>query len=203
MNTDITSGSLTLSRKIKLPILLFLFVTTTVTNGGAAMAKDHFSIISHVEDLSEYSKNERIFNHFKNIIPIIEKQGYTVLSDIKSFKGLNNQKVKLQCHECDTIIEKNLHNGKWKRISCQKCMSLGKSLEEQEVYDYLKSICNYEILDHYRIASSGKEIDFFDCNSVELSQSILWVPHSPTYPYYCRQKLYCPHLNYLASISQI
>ena len=61
MNKDITSGSLTLSRKIKFPFLLFLFVTTIVTNRGISIAKDYFSILSHAEDLSKYSQNETVF----------------------------------------------------------------------------------------------------------------------------------------------
>jgi thiosulfate/3-mercaptopyruvate sulfurtransferase len=61
MNKDITSGSLTLSRKIKFPFTLFLILTSIVTNGGISSAKGNFSILSQVEDLSKYPTNEIVF----------------------------------------------------------------------------------------------------------------------------------------------
>lgn len=61
MNKDITSGSLTLSRKIKFGFLLVFLITSIVTNEGISSAKDHFSILSNIEDLSKYPKNETVF----------------------------------------------------------------------------------------------------------------------------------------------
>ena len=61
MNKDITSGSLTLSRKIKLTFLMFLLISTTVVNRGTSLAKENFSILSYIEDLQNYSKNKIYF----------------------------------------------------------------------------------------------------------------------------------------------
>jgi len=61
MNKDITSVSLTLSRKIKFPFTLFLILTAIVSNGGISSAKANFSILSQIEDLSNHPKNEIIF----------------------------------------------------------------------------------------------------------------------------------------------
>jgi thiosulfate/3-mercaptopyruvate sulfurtransferase len=61
MNTDFTNRPLTLSRKIKSLFSLFLLIGFFAINGAISLAKGNFSVISQVEEISKYPKNEIVF----------------------------------------------------------------------------------------------------------------------------------------------
>jgi len=109
--------------------------------------------------ISEYASQKRVTAHFTNIQEVIKNQKFIVLNDFTSFKGLNNEQVKLKCIKCGSILEKYLHNGKWQDIYCKGCYGeAGISKEEKEIVKWLKSIYNENIIENQKMPF---ELDIF------------------------------------------
>jgi hypothetical protein len=102
----------------------------------------------------------RVTNHIENIAPMIESQGF-VITDKTNFNGLNYGKTKLMCNVCNTSIECDISDGKWKNIRCYVCYGKnGTSYQEKTVLAYVKQ---YEsnILENYKYTNTNKELDIY------------------------------------------
>ena len=120
MNTDITSGSLSLSRKIKFSFLLFFLISIIVVRGGVSLANENFSILYHIEDLSKYSKNEILFLDSRSTWKFLlgHIPGAINLPNWKDFTETKNGVPGILIKDLRTLAEKisNLGIGKEQKI---------------------------------------------------------------------------------------
>lgn len=98
-------------------------------------------------------KDERL----TGMISAIQNQGFTVDNDIIDLKS---SKFALTCSVCSKSHERQLTNGRWKNIYCESCNKVvGVSEEENELFDFLKSISSDAIQSYRPI--DRREIDIF------------------------------------------
>jgi thiosulfate/3-mercaptopyruvate sulfurtransferase len=108
MNTDFTNRPLTLSRKIKSLFSLFLLIGFFALNGAISLAKGNFSVISQVEEISKYPKNEIVFldsrSTFKFLLGHIP--GAVHLPNWKDFTETRNGVPGLIIQNLSTLADK-------------------------------------------------------------------------------------------------
>lgn len=107
-----------------------------------------------------YGCKNRVISHIENILPSINEQGFNLINKT-NFNGLNTEKTKLFCNTCNSSIECDISDGKWKNIRCYNCYGkVGISYEEKTVLNHVKQ---YEtnILENYKISNTNKELDIY------------------------------------------
>jgi hypothetical protein len=99
-----------------------------------------------------FYKNE-LYNIENNII----SQDFIILNKINS---ASIDLYKIQCKKCNTILEKDLSDGKSQNIYCKGCYGNHQiSKEEKDLVKYLKGITNLEILENYKL--ENRELDIY------------------------------------------
>ena len=116
----------------------------------------------------DVSAQTRISNEFPIIVNYLKMNGFDVETTIDEFIGINNMKLTLRHHSCGQIFTKKVNNGIWRRLYCPKCETIysGKSKEEKEVLDFVKSIYSGTIIENWRglpgkTKNGKKEIDIY------------------------------------------
>lgn len=92
--------------------------------------------------VSDYSASSNVFNYINKIKNGIEAQGFTIISNYNKYstRSINKNSLKLLCSKCNTIIEKRLGSGKWKKIYCYGCNGkMGISQNEKYITDFISS----------------------------------------------------------------
>jgi hypothetical protein len=107
-----------------------------------------------------YGCKNRVISHIENILPSINEQGFDLV-DRTNFNGLNSGKTELLCKTCNSSIECDISDGKWKHIRCYNCYGKGGvSYEEKTVLNHVKQY-EQNILENYKISNTNKELDIY------------------------------------------
>jgi hypothetical protein len=98
----------------------------------------------------------------------------TPLFDRKEFVGVNNKKYKFKCNDCNRILDVNTDNGYIP--SCKVCNTHTVSSGELELYKFIESIYDGNIITNDKSILNGKEIDIYlpDINLAIEFNGIYW-----------------------------
>jgi len=124
------------------------------------LKRGYTTCCSNKECVQTYGCKNRVIGHIENILPVINEQGFDLIDKLE-FNGLNVGKTQLFCNTCNSSIECDISDGKWKNIRCYNCYGkVGISYEEKTVLNHVKQ---YEsnILENYKISNSNKELDIY------------------------------------------
>ncbi len=113
---------------------------------------------------SHYASKKRIESHFKEIEQYINKQGFQIINN-EDYDGLNKTRLSLKCNKCNSIINKDLSDGKWKDIFCSGCFgNKNISKDEKNITEYIKTVYKEKIEENYKFhkyKNGVKELDIF------------------------------------------
>lgn len=123
------------------------------------LKRGYTTCCSNKECIQTYGSKNRVISHIETILPNINEQGFDI--DKSEFNGLNSEKTKLFCNACNSSIECDISDGKWKNIRCYNCYGIsGISYEEKTVLSHVKQY-ELNILENYKIPNSNKELDIY------------------------------------------
>lgn len=140
--------------------------------------------INYTKGYSQYINREnKSFNKVKEVINEIQKQNYTILSHPTN--QLRNSSFTIQCNTCNIICERWFTCGRWQNIGCMNCLQLGKSKQEIEIADFIRSQ-GEDVVMHTLpfLPNSRKELDIFVPNKqigIEF-HGTLWHSYGKNYP---------------------
>lgn len=97
--------------------------------------------------------HDNVYNKFlewNHLIPLFDR---------KDFNGVDNVKYKFKCNKCNRILNVSVDNGYIP--SCKSCNTNTISSGELELYEFIKSIYDGNIITNDRSILMGKEIDIY------------------------------------------
>jgi hypothetical protein len=102
------------------------------------------------------TKFKTIVDHWKHLTPLFTESEFAGVT-----KG---QLYRFECKECKSQFERNLNNGYIP--SCAICARKNStynnsSVGEREVIDFIRNVCDTEIIERDRSTLNGKELDIF------------------------------------------
>lgn len=105
---------------------------------------------------SEYYKNKKALERFNRLKDRMSDNGYK-LNNLDVYEN-NRFNAELECMKCGNTFTSTqvTYN---KDIFCRKCVPVEKNVYENEIYEYIKSIYNGDIIKNDREIIKPKEID--------------------------------------------
>jgi hypothetical protein len=129
--------------------------------------------------------NKNRINLYNNIIKEkINSQGF-IINNSNEIYNLKDCEFNVTCVTCNITQTKCLTNGRWKDIYCSGCYGkVGRSKQEDEIVDYIKSVKDIEIITNYKLTTTGKELDIYipDLKVGIEYNGIVWHSYGKTHP---------------------
>lgn len=100
-------------------------------------------------------------NHYDFMTKFCKKEKIEFLCDKEKYDGYHFSKIyQFKCLKCNYLFENTVYN--LQHLFCEKCQPNRKDTLENQLFDFLTSILNNEIINRRdRTLLNGKELDFY------------------------------------------
>jgi len=157
---------------------------------------NHLPFINRKKGYSKYASRKDM--HEKQMIAISSQieEKFEILSFIKDQNTTTTSRVEVKCKQCEHIFKPLFKNKLWSVIYCPNCNGhSGRSREENEVVDFLKTLGIDNIILNDRTMLNGHELDIYlpDHSLAIEYNGILWHSFGTTFPNNAEEELYKKH----------